>query len=91
MPIAAFSELVVVDALIMVDFFTSEPLMLIDPVFAEAFLPIAAFNELVVVAALISVDFSIFEPSAIAVPESTTKANAATALDKVFMFFASLI
>ncbi|MGH8559434.1 MAG: hypothetical protein ACRESZ_18695 [Methylococcales bacterium] len=85
LPIAAFSELVVVDALITVDFFTSEPLTLIEPVFADAFLPIAAFNELVVVAALISVDFSIFEPSAMAIPETKTKANAIAAVNFVFI------
>jgi hypothetical protein len=48
LPIAAFSELVVLDALITVDFSTLEPLILIEPVLAEAFSPIAAFNELVV-------------------------------------------
>jgi hypothetical protein len=68
LPIAAFKELVVLDALIMVDFETCEPLTTIEPVFAEAFSPIAAFNELVVCDALIKVDFSIFEPSAQALP-----------------------
>jgi hypothetical protein len=79
LPIAAFNELVVLEALITVDFETCEPLMLIEPVLAEAFSPIAAFNELVVWAALIRVDFSILEPSAKALPAATvirTKAMA---------------
>jgi hypothetical protein len=90
LPIAAFNELVVLDALITVDFETWEPLMLIAPVLAEAFSPIAAFSELVVWAALISVDFSILEPSAHVVPAATVKVRAATTVCNVFMSVSSM-
>jgi hypothetical protein len=88
-PIAAFSTFLLLDALMMVDFDTSEPLMLIEPVLALAFLPIAAFNTFLLLDALINVDFSIFEPSAKALPVIKVKATTATVVN-VFMGNSSL-
>ena len=89
-PIAAFNTFLLDDALTMVDFDTSEPLMAIEPVLAVESLPIAAFRTFLLDDALTIVDLLIFEPSANAEPETNAiKAIAATVVN-VFMGVSSV-
>jgi len=79
---------VFLDALMIADFFTSEPLMLIEPVLALEFSPIAIVLVKVFLDALIMADFSILEPSAKAELERATKTTAA---NNVFMCVSSKV
>ena len=84
---AALMTLSFLDALIMVDFATLEPSMVIEPTEAFDLFPIAALITFLFFEALIIVDFVTLDPSAIAEKEVVAAKVKTSADTKVFIIF----